>query len=241
MKKSIKIPLIIVGVLVGIILLDTLQALVLNNNIIIGTEKDDMKKGLLVNTYHCSNNRNITKLKTSKDTKESVCGKETTNNDPVISAKEVNDIIFKYLSKEGSDLSNVAYNYVDEENDKVIVGLLDNKEDNQKAFINKIFTNCCQTDYITYIEEHKVIEFKESKDTFEGKIIDSKESTITLEVLKDSKAFKLGDKVTIIIVRPSNTVNDFYVVDNKLRITFNSMVLESNPAQVGATKVELLS
>ena len=32
------------------------------------------------------------------------------------------------------------------------------------------------------------------------------------------------------------SLNDFYVVGNNVRITFNGNVLESNPMQIGATK-----
>lgn len=77
MKKSLKVSLIVIGILMGIILLDSIQALIFNNNIIIGIETKCMKKeGLLVDTYHCSDGKNITKFKlfnSSCDT-EAVCG-----------------------------------------------------------------------------------------------------------------------------------------------------------------------
>lgn len=76
MKKSLKISLIILGVLVGIIILDTIQALVFNNNAIIGIETKGMvRHGILVNTYHCGNGKNITRFRLSNYIGESVCGK----------------------------------------------------------------------------------------------------------------------------------------------------------------------
>ena len=42
------------------------------------------------------------------------------------------------------------------------------------------------------------------------------------------------------ITRPTDGTNDFYVVGNKVRITFNGNVEESNPAQIGAIKIELI-
>ena len=53
MKKELKITLIVLGAIIGIILLDTMQALIFNNKPIIGIETKCMiKKGLLV--YHNS-------------------------------------------------------------------------------------------------------------------------------------------------------------------------------------------
>lgn len=77
MKKYLKVSLIVLGVLMGIILLDSIQALIFNNNIVFGIETKCMvKKGVLVNTYHCGDGKNITKFKlfnSSCDT-ETVCG-----------------------------------------------------------------------------------------------------------------------------------------------------------------------
>ena len=66
MEKSLIIILIIIGFLVGIILLDTIQALIFNNNPIIGIETHCRSKvGILVDTYHCGNGKNVTKFKTA--------------------------------------------------------------------------------------------------------------------------------------------------------------------------------
>lgn len=43
------------------------------------------------------------------------------------------------------------------------------------------------------------------------------------------------------ITRPTSEINDFYVVGNKVRITFNGMVKTSNPEQISATKIELIT
>ena len=39
------------------------------------------------------------------------------------------------------------------------------------------------------------------------------------------------------MTRPTSGANGFYVVGNKVRITFNGMVETSNPAQIGASKI----
>ena len=72
LEKCLKIILITICIFVGIVLLDTIQALVFNNNVIIGIETRCMKKeGLLVNTYHCGNGKNITKFKSFNVTSSS--------------------------------------------------------------------------------------------------------------------------------------------------------------------------
>lgn len=64
MKKIIKKVLIVVGVIVGIIILDSIQALVFDNNPIIGIQTRNMKKvGILVDTHHCGNGKHDTVIK----------------------------------------------------------------------------------------------------------------------------------------------------------------------------------
>lgn len=240
MKKGIKITLIIIGAVVGIILLDTIQALVFNNNPIIGSQtKCRSKEGIFVTTYHCENGKNITKLKDSTCSTETVC-KETIIKDYYIEAKDIQDKITEYFTSEGVDLSNYAYSSIDG-NNKVIVGLIDNTEENQNYFLDKVFTKCCGADYIRFIKENNLIEFKESKEVFEAKIIEAKENSIIVEVLKECQSFKIKDKVVVKITRPTNGTNDFYVRGNNVRITFSGMVETSNPPQIGAVKVELIS
>ena len=240
MKKGIRITLIVIGIVIGIILLDTIQALVFNNNPIIGTQtKCRSKQGIFVTTYHCDNGKNITKVKDSTCSTETVC-KETIINDYYIEAKDLQDKINEYFTSEGADISNYAYSAIDG-NNKIVVGLIDNTEDKQNDFLDKVFTKCCGADYISFIKEHNLIEFKESKEIFEAKIIEAKENSIIVEVLKDCKSFKVKDRVVVKITSPTNGINDFYVKGNNVRITFNGMVETSNPPQIGAVKVELIN
>ena len=65
MKKSIKIILIILSLIVFFILIDTIQAIVLKNSPLISLkenlgEKNYIKKGLLVNVYYCNEDDTIT-------------------------------------------------------------------------------------------------------------------------------------------------------------------------------------
>ena len=73
MKKGLKITLIVLLVLIGIIAVDTLQAIVFNNSPIIHirerinrcNEKDYIDKGIIVNHYSC-NNESKTLFKSTK-------------------------------------------------------------------------------------------------------------------------------------------------------------------------------
>lgn len=240
MKSKLKIALIVIGIIVGIIILDTVQALLFNNDPLIGTQtKCRSKNGIIVVTYHCENGRKISKFRDSSCNTEVVC-KEKINKDYYIEADDVQDKINDYFTREDADLSNYVYSYVKSKN-KVFVGLIDNTVENQNDFLNVVFTECCGSDYIKYIKEHNIIEFKESKEVFDAKIIEAKDESIMVEVLKNSQSFKVKDKVLVKITRPTSGVNDFYVSGNDIRITFGGMVETSNPPQISAVKIELIS
>lgn len=161
------------------------------------------------------------------------------DNNNKITLNDVNNFITDYFAKDGVDKSNIAYWAVEE--NAVVVGMMDISTDKQNEFMYNVFSSCCGSDYIKYIKENKLIKFKESIDIFDGQIIEAKDNSITVKVLKNSKSFKKDDKVTMKITRPTSGVNDFYVVGNKVRITFNGMVETSNPAQIGASKIELIT
>ena len=73
MKKSLKIFLIVLGVLIGVIAIDTIKAIVFNNSPILHirehinkcNEKDYIDKGIIVNHYNC-NNESKTLFKNTK-------------------------------------------------------------------------------------------------------------------------------------------------------------------------------
>lgn len=75
MKKGLKITFIILGVALGIIVLDTLQALLFDNSPIFkireyydGSSTNYIDKGLFVNHYHCVNKEEKTLFKNAKYT-----------------------------------------------------------------------------------------------------------------------------------------------------------------------------
>ena len=156
--------------------------------------------------------------------------------DYLFELEDVNNLITDYLQNK-ADISNVAYNYVDEENKKVVVGLVDANEEKQNKFIYDVFTHCCGSDYIRFLKEHKIIEFRESKDVFDGQVIDVKGNRITVEVLEDCKSFKKSDKVTVKLTKSESNI---YKVGNNIRVIFNGNVEYSNPPQIGAVRIEII-
>ena len=96
--------------------------------------------------------------------------------------------------------------------------------------------------YSLYAEFEVRRENSSTKDEHEfiAEIIDAKERNIIVKPDANSKEIKSSDKISIGITRPTNGTNDFYVVGNKVRITYNGIIMESYPAQIIATKIELI-
>jgi len=167
---------------------------------------------------------------------------ETNNSDlPKIEIneklQEINHFIQEYFSKENVDLSNHGYNYIDEKNNVVIVGLVDNSKEKQEEFINNVFSNCCGSEYISFIKENSLIIFKESKEVFEARVLTKNDNILNVKVLKNSNQFKKNDTV---IVKELKSNDDINVGDN-IRITFNGGVLTSDPPQIGSYDIKKLS
>lgn len=85
-------------------------------------------------------------------------------------------------------------------------------------------------------EDYKKIE---EQYEFVATIIGAYERSILVEPEEGSSERKSSDKISIGITRPTNGANDFYIVGNKVKITYNGMIMESYPAQIIATKIEL--
>ena len=88
-----------------------------------------------------------------------------------------------------------------------------------------------EEDNLSNKDEHKFI----------AEIIEAKEKSIIVKPEADSKEIRSSDKISIGITRPTNSTNDFYVVGNKVKITYNGIIMESYPAQIIATKIELVN
>ena len=75
---------------------------------------------------------------------------------------------------------------------------------------------------------------------FVGKIIEAHDNFVIVKPEPNSREIKSSDKIMVNINRPTNGTNDFYVVGNKIRITYNGVIMESYPAQIKAIQVELV-
>ena len=90
------------------------------------------------------------------------------------------------------------------------------------------------TNHSSIDKDYKKIE--EEQYTFIATIIGAYDSSILVEPEEGSNERKSSDKISMHITRPINGTNDFYVVGNKVEITYNGMIMESYPAQIIATK-----
>lgn len=135
MNKNLKITLIIFGILLGIVLLDTMQAKIFNNSPIIKITKtysDFHKKdiGILVETNIYEGVTKQTLFKWEATTIPIMTNNDVTEEQ----LNNVNDKIIKYFMSSNVKYDNLSFNYVDLTNKKVVVGLYDNSKEQQDKF-----------------------------------------------------------------------------------------------------------
>ena len=75
---------------------------------------------------------------------------------------------------------------------------------------------------------------------FVGTIIEAHDNSIIVEPEEGTNERKSSDKISMKITRPTTGVNDFYVKGNKVKITYNGVIMESYPAQISAINIELV-
>jgi len=85
-------------------------------------------------------------------------------------------------------------------------------------------------------EEYDVKQYE-----FVGTIIEANKSYIIVEPEQGTTERKSSDKISVGINRPTNGINDFYIVGNKVKIMYNGNIMESYPAKIIATKIELIN
>lgn len=126
MKKWLKIILGIIGVIILLFVIDLVFIFTMHRPLFAIKESGKkMYKGLLYDTYICDE-QTVLQIK-AKSTKF-VCSATDDLN-------QVNNKIIEYFSNNGtSNYENYAFNYVDEENQVVVVGLLDNSKEEQEKF-----------------------------------------------------------------------------------------------------------
>lgn len=72
--------------------------------------------------------------------------------------------------------------------------------------------------------------------SFYGKIIEVSSSYIIVEPDENEEERKSSDKFSISLENDSTD----YKVGNKVKITYEGMIMESYPAQIGTTKIEIV-
>lgn len=79
-------------------------------------------------------------------------------NKKEVTLEELNDVnnkIIEYFSSENIEYNNFSFNYIDEENKIVIVGLLDNSKEKQEQFKKTVV----DSDFIKFIQGSENINF----------------------------------------------------------------------------------
>ena len=172
MKKSLKITLIIIGVFVGLIILDTTQAIVFNNSPIIRITKtysNSHKKhiGVFVETDIYDGVTQTTRFKWETHTLPII---DNTDN-----LKDTYKKVSDYFGSETTDRSNLGSCSLDESNNVVVVTLIDNSKTKQEEFIKNAninpkyvkfeqggpYTTSAFDFYITKPESHTDIRFND--------------------------------------------------------------------------------
>lgn len=134
MKKIFKYVLITIISLIILLLLDSLQALIFDSFPVIKTAVEynggniyQEHKGLLTDTYVCTDG---TKFTTFKFKKYDCIEKKDAS---IQELNHINDVINDYV-KNNSAYNNLGFNYVDENKKVVIVGLYNNSYNQQHIF-----------------------------------------------------------------------------------------------------------
>lgn len=238
MRKILKVSLLIIVILIGIVLLDTLQARLFKNSPFISwkenLEDDDswVDKGILIDTYYCTKEKDIVtvswKFKTSKFT----C---PIDNDDLYSIQET--ITNKVATNK--EYTNFAACVIDSKNKVVIVELIDNSLEQQEWFRKNIMdsiyikftqggpytTSKCNSDRLKIITG----EIKEINNP-NYKITNSK-GTILINIING-----LDSEDDIVLYHNSNIE---FKVGQKVSIGYNGNIDLSNPPQAFAECIEL--
>lgn len=140
MRKYLKIILIVIIVLVGVILVDTLQARVLKKSPIISWKEelsdDDswVDRGILMDTYYCTKEKDIITVNWSFKTSKFTC---PVDNISINYLSELQNEITNILAKKGG-YDNFSSIYVDEVNKVVVIELVNNTEEERNWFSKNI-------------------------------------------------------------------------------------------------------
>ena len=212
MKKGLKITLIILGVLVGIVALDTLQAKVFDNSPLLkirdnfdGGTLDYIDKGIFVDHYHCNNNEDVTTWKGTKFACSAKEGKKEIEEIVDLVARDnlsCDEALEKFYQDE-----NYTYSYSCIKSDNVIVKYNDGSEETVKDALqnNRITIQDLDKFNISYIKEE---------------IENNKEFDFYLTKPEIHNDIRFNDYFTFENrkIYLSGNINQFYVVDGSTMI-----------------------
>ena len=125
--------------------------------------------------------------------------------------------------------SSVKDMFPDDIENKILQFHLDNV--NIKSKVNEHYSYLNSPDYVP----------TEATYEFVAEIIEAHENFIIVKPDANSREIKSSDKISVNITRPTNGTNDFYVVGNKVKITYNGDIMTTYPVQIIASKVELVT
>lgn len=79
-----------------------------------------------------------------------------------ITLEDVEREISEYFGREDVDRTNLATYYIDEKQEVIVVGLIDDSKEKQDEFMHNVFSSCCGSKYRKYVESKSMIKFVKS-------------------------------------------------------------------------------
>ena len=205
MKKQLKIILIILGTLIVIILLDTLQARIFKNSPIISwkeemaDEDSYVDRGIIIDTFYCTKEKDIQTISWKFKGSKFTC---PIDNVSISYLRELqNDIDDILIQKK--DYDNFSASYVDEENKVLIIELVDNNKEKQNWFKKNIM----DSEYIQFKQGEKA-----TVSTMDFYILKPESH----DDIKFNDYYKISDRTIYL----AGNIEEFYVIpENDIKIT----------------------
>ena len=154
MKKILKFSIIFVCVLIIFVLLDTLQAGILKNSPLISWKEtlggidSWVDRGILIDTYHCKKEDDIVTVSWEFKKSKFACPIDNDTKASEEKLNAINDLIIAYFEDNNENTFNLSSNYVDFEENVVVVELLYNTKGDQELF-NELVVH---SKYIKFIQ-----------------------------------------------------------------------------------------
>lgn len=84
-------------------------------------------------------------------------------------------------------------------------------------------------------------DMEDEQHSFRATVLENKGTSILVEPVKGEAELSSSDKIVVRVPKDSAVLEDLskFTVGSKVKITYSGAVMESYPAQINATKVEL--